>query len=93
MIRITGQATKFRKKAGNWLDNAKVRMRIPESDYKVKRGHESGTYIDAKHLPEFYLWLSPETRKMVLNNTPIQEIESYVKSYVKSFPMPVKYNK
>ena len=45
----------------------------------MTRGLKGGTLLDKKHLKEFFLWLSPQTKQMVIDGKSLSDIEAYLK--------------
>jgi len=80
MKNITKYANRFGKKAGNFLDNPRIKFLIPEDERFVKEGCRGYTELHEKHLPEFFLWLSKETRQMVLEGKSTKEILEYLET-------------
>lgn len=80
MINITNFATKYGKKAGNFLDNPRIVAQLKEGDIIVKEGRNGFTMLHERHLPEFFLWLSPETRQMVLNGDSSDQIVRWLQN-------------
>lgn len=66
---ITPICVKYGKKPSHFLDNPSIIDLISTYNWVVNitRGRNGGTHIDDRLLAEFYLWLSPETRNMVIN--------------------------
>jgi len=78
MQNITEMSNKFNKKAGNFLDNPRIRRMIAKGEVEVTYGRRGFTLLAEKHLPEFFLWLSQETRQMVMDGKSSKEIINYL---------------
>jgi hypothetical protein len=76
MINITNYCKLFDKKAASFLDNPRIKDLIKPSEFRVFLGCRGFTEIDEKHLKEFFLWLHPRTRQMVLDGSTIEEIQT-----------------
>ena len=81
MINITPICKKFYKKPASFLDNDNIDQRIPKHEKNVTRGPKGFTEIHEKHLQEFFLWLAPITRTMVLNGKSLQSILDFCTHY------------
>lgn len=80
MINITQYCKKFYKKPAQFLDNQYVKSLLATEDYSVVRGVKGGTYLAKKHITEFLLWLSPQTRQMIVDGKSLSEIREFLDS-------------
>lgn len=67
------------KKVRHFLDNGSVPF--PDDMPKPTRGRGAHTDLPISLLGEFLLWLTPKTRKAVLDGVPLKEIMDNVKEY------------
>ena len=72
---ITKLCKIYKKKPSHFLDNADFKKHS-----EIKTGKDGYTKIDDSILKEFLLWLSPETRKMVLDGDTTDNILSFLSS-------------
>lgn len=86
MKKITEYCKKFNKRPASFLDNPNIKLKIPKSEYNIVKGPRGFTEIHEKHLKEFFLWLHPTTRQMVLDGKTIEEIQQYL-TITKNYPI------
>lgn len=79
LTRITDYCKKFNKKPASFMDNPRIKELIAPEEKYIVMGAAGYTMIDGKHLPEFFLWLSKETRQMVMSGKTTAEIVQYIK--------------
>ena len=79
LTRITEYCKKFDKRPASFLDNPRIKELIAPDEKYIVMGAAGYTMIDDKHLPEFFLWLSKETRQMVMSGKALEEILQYIK--------------
>lgn len=60
------------------MDNPRIKSLIKPEEKYILMGAAGYTMIDDKHLPEFFLWLSKETRQMVMLGKTLEEISQYI---------------
>lgn len=78
MINITTYCKKFYKKPAQFLDNQYIKSLLTPDNHKVIRGVKGGTFIEKSLLQEFLLWLSPQTKKMLLDGKSLSEIKNFL---------------
>lgn len=78
MLKITDYCKKFNKKPASFMDNPRIKQLIKPDEHYVQMGSKGYTLLHEKHTKEFLLWLSPETRQMVLDGVSSEEILDYV---------------
>lgn len=82
MINITKYCKKFYKKPAQFLDNYYVKSLLTYDNHKVTRGVRGGTQISKDLLKEFLLWLSPQTKQMLLDGKSLSEITEFLDTLV-----------
>lgn len=83
MINITKYCKKFYKKPAQFLDNKYVKSLLTPDNHKVTRGVRGGTEIHKDLLKEFLLWLSPQTKQMLLDGKSLSEIKQFLDNFKK----------
>lgn len=83
MINITKYCKKFYKKPAQFLDNEYVKSLLTPDNHKVTRGVRGGTEIHKDLLKEFLLWLSPQTKQMLLDGKSLSEIKVFLDGFVR----------
>lgn len=78
MLKITDYCKKFNKKPASFMDNPRIKQLIKPDEKHIVMGANGYTMIHEKYTKEFLLWLSPETRQMVLDGVSSDEILDYV---------------
>lgn len=83
MIDITKYCKKFYKKPAQFLDNQYIKSLLTPENHKVTRGVRGGTKIDKSLLTEFLLWLSPQTKQMIVEGKSLSEIKVFLDGFVR----------
>lgn len=81
-LSITKYCNIFNKKPSHFLDNERIISLSAQINKppKITKGRCGDTQIPQELLPEFLLWLSKETRQMVLAGKSPKEILNYLDS-------------
>lgn len=79
MLKITDYCKKFGKKPASFMDNPRIKEMIKPDEKSIVMGANGYTMIHDKYTKEFLLWLSQETRQMVLDGKSSSDILEYVK--------------
>lgn len=77
MINITHYCKKRNRLPANFLTTKACRGR---TDIQVTYGSLGGTSIPEDLVPQFLMWLSEDTKQMVLDRVPVQDILNYLNS-------------
>lgn len=83
MINITKYCKKFYKKPYQFLDNDHIKSLLTPDNHKVTRGLTGGTKIDKSLIKEFLLWLSPQTKQMLLDGKSLSDIQMFLENLKK----------
>lgn len=78
MINITKYSKKFYKKSAQFLDNQYIKSLLTPENHKVSKGVRGGTWIDKSLIKEFLLWLSPQTKQMLLDGKSLSDIQVFL---------------
>ena len=80
MINITPICKHYNKLASSFLSKKICRGR---TDIAVHQGHTGGTKIPNDMVKEFFMWVSPVTRNMILSGVTAKEVYEIVYREIK----------